>query len=1064
MSTPDAERANVEGCVFCAVNDRDFQLEYKDAEIAVFHDIAPSAHIHLLAIPLKHIRNVNNLQPADVDLVQRLGDTALAILKDKYSVDPNTVRLGFHNPPFTWVQHLHLHVVVEPIKPIWRWKFYTGLGNWLFVPLDSSVLARLTAPHRDMPVTAVPPKFSILGLEAEFKQQIATQPLGSETSESSRLRICFETLDVLARNMPSLGPLLKLICDEFDRAIYSEHLTVVTPATRQDAAIEVGLKAPPSRFDRIPWFVIVNRLQSMHVKDNLEATERMAELQQKLRMRERDITMLQKRVISIKQEVHGKDSEVESMQEQLHKRDMLVEQKRQEMEEAVRGVMVRLDAARRERDTLDVRAVVLLELFRADSLPLPQLALQQANANIERLSVYKVKGDSADANMLNTQTVEEQERHIHVDPMSLTEQSIREAEMLQRQLHEILNGKMDDLDISLHHHRKKMSLMNNLQRRTAGSAPDGASAPQVDKDLEAIMAEFQMSIDKIDQEQRRLADHISILRTTLAKQNETRDYIEWQKYAVNMQRKYAVQMYLSYDYGKTYRPFKQSPVCLQCGERVIICPHLNHYDLTVALPHTAADYRPITEATKPSGAPHMLVTHVQFRRPTLTVRVPPKRYPTDVVVASKGIRDAEGTTTAAAQEMAEAELEEFAETKFAQGSRFFRVIWQNYFNKRGGTRPHLPRSFGVDKLSRLINEIYDCRWEYEANSLQNTQRFLDYFYDFLSARYGLPHVSMRVAFELLSSLEFYQDSNTLVHMFVRHLAGSEDCAWKYVRIARRLFERFEPLDASRHRQIVRVMYPHRNETLYEQLELEQMGFSGSKYTADSLDGVTRIMARKRTEPNLRGFRHIVEKYDLTHRHFLSQDQWLECVGQILPDVPRDLAAQRYAIAEHDYGKNRVSLERLAQIVAYLFLYMLNEGEWGAAAQRNQRPQTGTAFSDLDARTSTGTASGDNEQQRQLQDKLLKQAAAASSMLLMHLKDELLASGYKLEVESDAADFRRVEQVLDMVREEIERARKLQELDRMKKEQMEKLQAENAALGYTNTDASATTATAAETAQ
>ncbi|KAL7746283.1 hypothetical protein RI367_008354 [Sorochytrium milnesiophthora] len=130
-------RAAEQGCIFCDVNDKDFRLEYKDDEIAIFHDIAPAACWHLLAIPLQHIGTIKDLRPGDAAMVQRLGTQSLAIVKQKLGVDPQSVRLGFHVPPFNSVYHLHLHILVEPIKMSRRYKYASGV--WWFRSLDEQL-------------------------------------------------------------------------------------------------------------------------------------------------------------------------------------------------------------------------------------------------------------------------------------------------------------------------------------------------------------------------------------------------------------------------------------------------------------------------------------------------------------------------------------------------------------------------------------------------------------------------------------------------------------------------------------------------------------------------------------------------------------------------------------------------------------------------------------------------------------------------------------------------------------------------------------------------------------
>ncbi|ORZ34931.1 HIT domain-containing protein [Catenaria anguillulae PL171] len=117
-------------CVFCNINQEEFRLEYLDNEIAVFHDISPSAQFHFQAIPLEHIPNIKSLNSSHIPLLRRLESTARQVLaRDSYValLGPNPqIRFGFHVPPFNSVHHLHLHVLVGPIKTSRKYKYYVS--------------------------------------------------------------------------------------------------------------------------------------------------------------------------------------------------------------------------------------------------------------------------------------------------------------------------------------------------------------------------------------------------------------------------------------------------------------------------------------------------------------------------------------------------------------------------------------------------------------------------------------------------------------------------------------------------------------------------------------------------------------------------------------------------------------------------------------------------------------------------------------------------------------------------------------------------------------------------
>ena len=80
--------------------------------VVVFRDINPIAPVHLLVVPKKHIRSVNDLKEADRKIVSELimvaGDMAkqTAIAKSGYKLFFNVERGGGQV-----IFHLHLHLI-----------------------------------------------------------------------------------------------------------------------------------------------------------------------------------------------------------------------------------------------------------------------------------------------------------------------------------------------------------------------------------------------------------------------------------------------------------------------------------------------------------------------------------------------------------------------------------------------------------------------------------------------------------------------------------------------------------------------------------------------------------------------------------------------------------------------------------------------------------------------------------------------------------------------------------------------------------------------------------------
>jgi histidine triad (HIT) family protein len=101
-------------CIFCdIINGRKpATVVYQDDQVMIFKDILPRAPVHLLVIPKKHIRSLNDLTAAD-------RETVTAML---FSSQTIAARLGFANQGYRLifnvesgggqdVFHLHLHLM-----------------------------------------------------------------------------------------------------------------------------------------------------------------------------------------------------------------------------------------------------------------------------------------------------------------------------------------------------------------------------------------------------------------------------------------------------------------------------------------------------------------------------------------------------------------------------------------------------------------------------------------------------------------------------------------------------------------------------------------------------------------------------------------------------------------------------------------------------------------------------------------------------------------------------------------------------------------------------------------
>jgi histidine triad (HIT) family protein len=102
------------GCIFCEIvnGQKADKILYQNEQVAVFEDIHPQAPVHLLIVPKKHIRSINDLTEGDLTIVSAMIFTAKQMARD-HGVAKSGYKL-FYNVERGGGQlifHLHLHLI-----------------------------------------------------------------------------------------------------------------------------------------------------------------------------------------------------------------------------------------------------------------------------------------------------------------------------------------------------------------------------------------------------------------------------------------------------------------------------------------------------------------------------------------------------------------------------------------------------------------------------------------------------------------------------------------------------------------------------------------------------------------------------------------------------------------------------------------------------------------------------------------------------------------------------------------------------------------------------------------
>lgn len=108
--------SNDKGCIFCKIIRGEIPSSkvYEDDDLLGFKDIHPSAPVHALLIPKKHIARLSEATADDQAVLGRMLLVAPQIAREQGSVDGlrtiiNDGRVGRQD-----VYHLHMHVLGGP--------------------------------------------------------------------------------------------------------------------------------------------------------------------------------------------------------------------------------------------------------------------------------------------------------------------------------------------------------------------------------------------------------------------------------------------------------------------------------------------------------------------------------------------------------------------------------------------------------------------------------------------------------------------------------------------------------------------------------------------------------------------------------------------------------------------------------------------------------------------------------------------------------------------------------------------------------------------------------------
>ncbi len=101
-------------CIFCGIirGERPAEIVYRDDTVTAFKDKHPHAPVHLLIVPRRHIRSINDITENDGDIISAMVLKARDLAKE-FGISRSGYRLTFNveRGAGQVIFYLHLHLM-----------------------------------------------------------------------------------------------------------------------------------------------------------------------------------------------------------------------------------------------------------------------------------------------------------------------------------------------------------------------------------------------------------------------------------------------------------------------------------------------------------------------------------------------------------------------------------------------------------------------------------------------------------------------------------------------------------------------------------------------------------------------------------------------------------------------------------------------------------------------------------------------------------------------------------------------------------------------------------------
>lgn len=256
--------------------------------------------------------------------------------------------------------------------------------------------------------------------------------LGTHAGPSrDRINAVFTILDDINPFLGSFSHIVKELREELYISVFSNSLT-----------------SNGSSLERIPYFSYINRIKQLKKEESDRIQETLMDMSQRLKFRDQDISILQKKNLALKHEV----SDHLLKQEELSFKIKMLENQ------------LLLKEAEKNDNSLEY---IKLQQNLQNEINTLNTSLAQANHVIDKLTVFKANLNKDSDKKLTEEEADALKRTVVIDSQGMIEYDLYQMNKVDEQLLDIMNMQIDDLDSSLSQLRKKKEILSNVSGNRA---------------------------------------------------------------------------------------------------------------------------------------------------------------------------------------------------------------------------------------------------------------------------------------------------------------------------------------------------------------------------------------------------------------------------------------------------------------------------------------------------------------------------------------------------------------------------------------------------------------------